>query len=191
MISFFLKIEGSDQAAAAAAALRRPQEMHQTMAGATEGFLKEFGRQTTPEKHATAWRLGGRETGHLSDAYEAVESTYDAGAVHIWLPRTTRLRAAFGEYTARPGPDKNFLTIPLSAEAYGQRAPEMEGLVFVRPKGAKNPLLVRPLDGGALEAHFLLVTGATIPEAPDLIPFEDLADEAVDAALDHIMATPT
>jgi hypothetical protein len=181
MINLTVTTTGPDQAATAAARLAAPAGLHARMAGAAERFLKAFGRTTSQTKHNTANRLGARPTGHLEDAYSRVESSSNEAAASLWIPGGSRLRAAFGSYTVRPTGGRQYLTIPVAAEAYGKRASEIPGLVFMRVGPTKTPLLARP-DGDRITTYYLLAKEATIPEDTGLIPFEDLYAEAADAA---------
>lgn len=161
--------------------------IHAVMAGAAERFVKDFGARTSQGEHRSATRLGGRQTNHLSRAYQAIESSSDAGAASLFVPRASRLRAAFGAYTVTPGPGKTYLTIPVSGEAYGKRAGEMQGLVAMRVGPKKTPILARPDGEGRITTHFLLAKKADIPADPSLIPFDAMAADAADAAELHIL----
>jgi hypothetical protein len=182
MINLTVTTTGPDQAASAARKLANPAELHARMAGAMERFLKDFGRETSKTEHRSAEKLGAQPTGHLADAYEAVESGSDAGGARLFVPGASRLRAAFGSYTVRPTGGRKFLTIPVAAEAYGRRAGEFaKGKLFlVRVGPRKTPVLAHG-EAGRLTTYYLLVPSATIPEDPGLIPFEDLFAEGADA----------
>lgn len=186
----YLTITLSDDASAALRRLwtvtaeRAP--MHAAMAGATEVFLKKFGAQTSQTEHRTAERLGAAPTGHLGDAYARIESGSDAEAMRIFIPGASRLRAAFGAYTVKPGPGRKYLTIPVAAEAYGKRAGEIPDLEFMKVGERKTPILAKPNGGDRFTTYYLLVKQATIPADPGLIPFDDLAEEAVDAAEEYL-----
>jgi hypothetical protein len=162
--------------------VRDTGEIHSAIAVATETALKKYGERTAPNEHKTATRLGARPTGHLSKAYRDIESQNDSTSARLLVPRASRLRAAFGGYTAKPGPGKQYLTIPVAAEAYGKRAGEIDGLVFMRVGPRKTPILARPNDDGTITTYYFLAREAVIPEDPNLIPFADLEATARDAA---------
>lgn len=186
MIEITVTTSGPDQAAIAAARLANPAALHTRMATAGERFLKQYGRATAQGEHDTANRLGARPTGHLEDAYSRVESAGDSSAARLFIPAASRLRAAFGAYTVRPGAGKKYLTIPVAAEAYGRRAGTVDGLIFMRVGPRKQPVLGKP-DGDRITTYYLLVTEATIPEDPGLIPFADIYAEGTDAAEKYLL----
>jgi len=155
--------------------------LHARIAGDAEIFVKARGRVTAQTEHRTANRLGARPTGHLSEAYEGIESQSTAAAASLLVPGASRLRAAFGRYVITPRAGSKFLTIPVAAEAYGRRAREFDDLFFLRAGPRKTPILARNA-GGGLQTLYVLVPKAEIPEDKNLIPFDDLADEARDSA---------
>lgn len=169
----------------AAAAMGNPAGMHAKMAGAGEDYLKEYGRQHSPSQHRTANRLGATPTGHLEDAYNRIESSSSEKAASLWMPGASRLRAAFGSYVVRPTGGRKYLTIPVAAEAYGRRAGEIDGLIFMRVGPNKTPLLAKP-DGDRITTYYLLAREASIPEDPSLIPFDRLTEKVTDAAGEYI-----
>ena len=181
-----IDLDISDSVGPALAAMERRlgdgQAIHTAIATAGEIFVKEFGRRTADQEHRSARRLGATPTGHLLRAYEATESAATGDAASLFFPRASRLRAAFGSYTLTPGNGKKYLTIPVAAEAYGKRAGEITGLEFMRVGPKKTPLLARPDADGGFTTFYLLVKSATIPEDRGLIPFDDLTQEAADAA---------
>lgn len=191
MIEITIVTTGPDQAEAAASRLANPAGLHARMAGAAETFLRDYGRATAPSQHRTANRLGATPTGHLENAYNRVESSASAKAGSVWVPGSSRLRAAFGSYTVRPTGGRKYLTIPVTPEAYGKRAGEIPDLVFMKVGPNETPILAKK-DGERFRTYYLLTRQATIPEDRSLIPFDDLFDEAVDAAEAYLLeeATP-
>jgi hypothetical protein len=162
-------------------------EINAAIALVTENALKKYGRETAPSQHATANRLGARPTNHLVDAYEQIESQSDRSSARLLIPRASRLRAAFGGYVQTPGAGKQFLTIPVAAEAYGKRAGEFTDLVFMRVGPKQTPILARPNEDGSITTYYFLAREVEIPEDPDLIPFEDLEATARDGAELYIL----
>lgn len=155
---------------------------HSVIAGKAESFIKNFGQQTSQREHRTANRLGASPTNHLAKAYQSIEGQSDADSARLLVPRASRLRAAFGAYTARPTGGRKYLTIPVAAEAYGKRAGEIPGLVFMRVGPKKTALLAKPDGDGGITTYFLLVKKAEFKADPSLIPFEDLTSQSADAA---------
>lgn len=156
--------------------------LHAAMGGGAEKFIKDFGARTSQGEHSSAQRLGAKPTGHLAKAYASIESKSSADAATLLIPRASRLRAAFGGYTARPGPGKTYLTIPVAAEAYGKRAGEIPDLQFMRVGPRKTPILARPDSDGGITTFYFLAKEANIKADEGLIPFDDLTAAAADAA---------
>ena len=188
MIQLTVITTGPDQAASAAARLANPSGMHAAMAAASETFLKKFGRGTAPNHHITAKKLGATPTGHLEKAYSRIESSSNASSASLWIPGASRLRAAFGPYTVRPTGTRKYLTIPMTAEAYGKRAAEIPDVKPVRMVEKKALFLAKEI-GGKEKPYYLLVKEATIPEDAGLIPFNDLYAEAAGAAEKYLLET--
>ena len=154
------------------------------MAGVTERWLKDQGLTIAAGQHRSAGKLGASPTGHLEEAYAAITSVSDNTSALLLVPRASRLRAAFGPYTLTPVNGAHALTIPVNAEAYGHRAREFDDLklILLGPKETKQPVLARKTGGETLEVMYVLVPEADIPEDPTLIPFEELAEVAMNSA---------
>ena len=167
---------------AVSASVANREAMHARMAGDAEIFVKRRGRATAATEHRTANRLGTQPTGHLADAYEAIEGESSEAAAVLLVPGASRLRAAFGRYAVTPQNGSQFLTIPAAADAYGRRAREFSDLFPVRVGPRKTLTLSRPREGGGLEVMYVLTKKAEIPEDSGLIPFDDLEAEAQDSA---------
>jgi hypothetical protein len=161
--------------------------IHAAMAGSAERFIKNFGTEAASARHGSANRLGAKPTGHLTKAYQDIEAQSDASSARLLVPRASRLRAAFGGYTVRPGAGKTYLTIPVAAEAYGKRAGEIQGLEFMRVGPKKTPILARPDGNGRITTFYLLAKEADIPADEGLIPFDDMTAQAADAAELYIL----
>lgn len=185
-----LDIDITGTAAEDLAAIRERMEdrggMHRAVTTQTLAFVQGpaiAGKQSAAN-HKSADRLGARHTGHLERAYRGIEPEHDASSARLLVPAASRLRAAFGAYTAKPGAGKTYLTLPVHREAYGRRAGEFDDLFFVRVGPKKTPVLAR---GGlivreVLETMYFLTTSVDIPADPDLLPFDEIGDEARDVA---------
>lgn len=184
------------------AGLTDKRPLHDQIAADAEAFLKKRGAETAATEHNTATRLGASPTGHLLDAYLAIEGQSDADGVSLLVPSGGRLAAAFGPVTIRPQSGK-VLTIPVARDSYGKRAGEFDDLFFLRVGPKNQPVLARRQERVAtgdfnrskgkrydntkpLEVLYVLVTESTIPEDKTLIPFEDLADEALDSTEEYL-----
>ncbi len=159
-------------------------ELHAQIAGDAERFMQDVGPAIAAGNHTTANRLGASPTGHLADAYEGIESIYDAASAALLIPQASRLRAAFGSYTVEAD-DGGYLTIPVNAASYGRRAREFSDLKPIRV-GPKKTLILARVEGPQLETMYLLVESVDIPEDPTLIPFQELANEAGRSAGEYI-----
>lgn len=153
--------------------------LHERIAADALMFVKELGASKSEGEHRTADRLGGKRTGHLERAFRGIEAENDESSARLLVPGASRLRAAFGAYTLTPKNSK-YLTLPISAEAYGRRAGEFEDLFPITSKKG-NLLLVRKAEGGGIEPMYFLTTSVDIPEDSTLIPFEEIYEGAADS----------
>jgi hypothetical protein len=167
---------------------RRP--LHQAMAD-DAGMLARR-HVSRLNQHATAQRLGARPTRHLARVARGIEAAADESAGILLIPAASRLRAAFGPYVIRPGAGKKYLTIPVHPAAYGRRAGEIPGLVFIRTGANGTPILARQAPsnrpGAGLEAMYVLVRSARIPEDRTLLPWPEIPLAAARAATTYIQA---
>ena len=172
--------------------LRDRKSLHTRIAGNTERFLKKYGREISVSRHRTAESLGANPTNHLAKAYAAIESEGKPEQAEIRMPRASRLRAGFGDYVARPGAGRTYLTIPATAATYGRRVGEFpEGTFhFAVFHGARiTPVLLFTEDGLGHkkgEVAYWLKTEVNIAEDATLIPFNLLAEEAKDSIEEYI-----
>ncbi len=153
-------------------------EMNARLATDMLRYVQDFGSRTVPEKHQTANTLGATPTGHLEQAYQAVQQVSGDSSASLIFPRASRLRAAFGPYAIVPTNGKTYLTIPAAAEAYGKRAGEFSDLFFLRVGPNQTPILARATGRGQIQTMYVLVKQANIPEASDLLPWAELPSEA-------------
>ena len=183
----------AEELALVAGALNNPGAMNARMAGDCERWIKgpAVAGKISASHHRTALALGAKPTEHLTKAYQQIEGTSDTVAARLLIPRSSRLRAAFGPYTVRPVNGKKYLTIAANREAYGRRAGEFGDQLFpvqVGGKGGAKGVLTlsKRRAGGGLEVMYVLVPSATIPEDPTLIPFDELGEVAKLAIGDYI-----
>lgn len=192
-----------------ASALQNRSSLHAAMAMAAEKFVKDRGRATSATEHATANRLGGRPTNHLTRAYEAIESKSDPQGASLLIPSASRLRAAFGAYTVRPTGTRKYLTIPVHGDAYGKRAGEIPDLFFMRLGPRRTPVLARRVQAPEsqdlrartgqrraqrrftqAEVMYVLVKQVTQQADPGLIDFAGIqatANDTAEAWVDEIV----
>jgi hypothetical protein len=145
-------------------------------------------REAAKTRHTTADRLGSRPTGYLAKAAETVEAAGDAGGVTLRVAGAI-FRRVSGPVTVTPRA-KQYLTIPIHAEAVGRRASEfswrannktgrsnkkgrrprlIQGLVLIRSKKG-NLLLVRMNQDGSMTPYYALKTRVVLPQDTGLLP---------------------
>ena len=183
-------------------ALTDRRGLYARLAGDAEAFMRRVGPGIAAQNHRTADTLGARRTGHLELAYAAIEGDSDNDEARLWVPRASRLRAAFGAYRVAPTNGSRYLTIPVHADAYGRRARELRDLFFMRVGPAGVPVLARRAEGKQQEGLkrrtyqrrkararytiaeilYVLVTSVEIPAQPGLFPFDELREEMADSA---------
>lgn len=202
MISYDIEVDlGGLDLAGFAASLQDRGILHARLAGDAEIFLREVAPSIVGRNHRTADRLGARRTGHLEDAFQAIEGVSSEQDARLLIPRASRLRAAFGSYVVKPVNGGKAITIPVHPDAYGRRAREFADLFLMNTGPGKTPVLARRVEGKkdqslraaprarrrarrftTAEILYLLVDQVEIPEDRNLIPFDELAEEAVDSA---------
>jgi hypothetical protein len=180
----------STELRAIADGLQDKAPLHAQIAADAEAFVKARGAATAAREHKTATRLGATPTGHLEDAYRAIEGQSSATEALLLVPAAGRLAAAFGPVTIRPKKSK-YLTIPVAKDSYGKRAGEFGGnLIFLRVGPKKQAVLARRQkstdESKPLEVLYILARESKIPEDRNLIPFEALADEALDSTEEYL-----
>lgn len=126
------------------------------------------------ERHATANQLGAEPSNFWQNPGGYTESSADANSASVSIHHAGIGRAA-RDITIEPGPGKKFLTLPLLAEAYNQRAAGLENLFVIKShEGAL--FLARHEDGKAqgdgngLQVLYLLVTSVTQKQDRTLLP---------------------
>jgi hypothetical protein len=170
--------------------------LYARLAGDAEAFMRRVGPGIAAQNHRTADTLGARRTGHLENAYAAIEGDSDNDEARLWVPRASRLRAAFGAYRLTPVNGSRYLTLPVHPDAYGRRARELRDLFFMRVGPAGVPVLARRAEGRqqeglkrrtyqrrkararytVAEILYVLATSVDIPAQPGLIPFDELTE---------------
>jgi len=190
-VSVRVKIDISGKGAQVLLAVREAitdkADLNERMATNALRFVREFGAAKSQTEHATADRLGAKPTGHLERAYRGIESEHDSVSAKLLIPRSSRLRAAFGAYTVRPVISQ-YLTIPVHADAYGRRAGEFTDLIALRVGPKKNLILARKTGSGEIETMYFLTKKVEIRANEKLIPFREIGEEAAEAVQEAIDA---
>ena len=78
-------------------------------------------------KHTTANMLGARPTGHYEKGAAAITMSADPSGAEVRVP-IPGLKRAWEDVPIRPGPGKDFLTLPKAAIAYGRKVTEVRAL---------------------------------------------------------------
>lgn len=197
-----VKIKVNDTATPALAGCLRlltdKTELHQSIAAHAEVLTREHILfVAAPQRHATANRLGATPTGYLTRRGNAIESSSTAEEAVVTLGGAPEIFARVdGPVTVRAVRSK-YLTIPASAQAYGRRAREMQGL---KPMKLGKSLALVAEDEAGREfkgrkgrksiVHYWLKEAVTLPHDPTLLPNEAQYTKAAEqAAADLIRMT--
>ena len=154
------------------------QVLHTNMARDMAILVRQWLKREAGRRHTTANRLGATPTGHLTDAAQSgvtYSATPEEGAVDIASPGIGR---ALRQIKIVPRLARA-LTIPLSAEAYGRSAGELErdlGITLFRPKGKRVLMGARP--GEKPKPHFALAAAVTLPQDRSLLPPDEALAQA-------------
>lgn len=151
--------------------LRDKGRLHATLAIRAEALTRDHVRREAPRRHSTADRLGGRRTGHLSKAAEAIESRSDSSGAVVSFPRNTGLQRAFRDVRIVPRRSK-FIAIPISGASYGRRPREFDN-TFIIGSRRGNLLIVREDGEDQLDLLFVLVKEVTQRQDRTLLPSDD------------------
>jgi hypothetical protein len=183
----FLKELQSSLKPGSAASLK----LRKGIAGRLEQVTRSHITKASLTRHKTATRLSAKPTGYLEKKEGTVESQVTGnadGLIQI---------SVYGDIFARvDGPvsvkprTKKWLAIPATAEAYGKRPYEIDGLRFVLMKKGKLAALVRVkgTDGKPKsEVIFWLKKGVTLPQDRGLLPSEQQYLDAMEMAANDFM----
>lgn len=139
------------------AGLQNRQPVHQAIGNRVKALIRDHTIAWAGSHHATANRLGASPSNFVAQAAESVETgtpTPDAEGVSIKLPHPHFARA-FGPVNIRPKSGL-YLTIPLVAAAYNQRAYRIQGLFFWKSKTGKAFLAESIGAGGGVKSKLRL-----------------------------------
>ncbi len=98
--------------------LTKREPLHRHMAEDVKDFTA--GHVAQLNRHVTAQRLGGKQTGFLRRAASSLQWDADEEAGYLVIPRRTGLGRAFGDVLLRPGSGRKYLTVPATGETYGK-----------------------------------------------------------------------
>lgn len=123
--------------------MKAPVKLHRRIGYAMENLTREWIRVLARTRHATARRLGARQTKFLANAGERIRVTANAAGATLTVEHPF-FASAQKDVPIRPIRSK-YLTIPVHAWGYGRSAREVEA-------GGRE-LFVLKTDNGAFLAH--------------------------------------
>jgi hypothetical protein len=118
-------------------------------------------------RHDTANRLGARPSGFWGLAVESIEPEANADSASMTIKHPGIGRVAHDVHILPTG-GREFLTIPVTADAYNNRATTIPGLF--RPKGRD---FLATNENGQLKVWYALVRETTVPQDRTLLPSDD------------------
>lgn len=140
----------------------------------------------TDDSHVSANRLGARPTGHMEKAAKRIEAVGEDARAVIKIPRKSRLRAAFGDYTLTPKAGKTYLTIPAHPLTYGRsvRSFPEETFKFAILRAHRHFPVLLFRKGG--EVAYWLRKNVEIKEDRTLLPFDEIPVAAARVASEYV-----
>jgi hypothetical protein len=163
------------------------QGLHERIADRERNLVRDYFDQLSATRHATADRLVAEPSGFWDQARDATTSmaTEEAAVVSIAKPGIGR---AGHDVPITPGPGKQYLTIPLIAEAYNKRAYTVPGLFAIRSKeNPGNLTLVKEEPDGSVTPWYALVRSVTQYQDRTILPSDQaLTVEAMEGIRDYI-----
>jgi hypothetical protein len=173
-------------------------ELHQLIAANAEVLTRRhLVEKAAPARHTTAQRLGANPTGYLTRRAQAIESQGTRDSATVTLGGAVEIFARVdGPVTIYP--QRKYLTIPASAQAYGRRAGELGSLRFIAfGSGAKALAAVKvgtktgkrgkPVKDVQLTVHYWLRDKVTLSQDRGLLPTEEQYVEAGEAAAQTLL----
>lgn len=156
--------------------------LHQAMAEAVREATRDYLIVEAGKRHATADRLGAERSGHLEQAWRAVEkSPIESSATGATLSiNVPGLNRAFEDVTIVPKTAKA-LTIPVDRIAYARRAGEFGNQLYIwKSKTTGNAFLaMRQADKQARPLLlYLLVRSVTQHQDRTLLPSDEQWQDA-------------
>jgi len=141
-------------------------DLHDYLATDAEAMTRDWIREAAKSRHTTAEALGASPTNYLSQVADLVAGYGDESQATVDIFGAI-FRRVEGPVTVRPKRAK-YLTIPVDAESYGQRARDFSDLKFKVDKDGRK-FLAR-VDGTEIKPLFALVKKATLPQDAGLLP---------------------
>jgi len=168
--------------------LENRSDLHARIAEREDNLVRDWFAMLSQTRHKTAFDLGATPSGFWESAYynTSYEGTEDAAVVSINHPGIGRVDH---DVTITPGAGHKFLTIPLIAAAYNQRAYLVPGLFVLWPhEPGKSPVLAsHDAKTGEVTAWYALVESVTLHQDRSLLPPDQaFQQEALTGIRDYV-----
>lgn len=150
--------------------LETRQGLHERIGERVRNLVRDHFLEMEGARHTTAERLGAKPSGFWGMAANNTSSSADedGAVVSVNHPGVGR---ADHDVTIEPGQGKQWLTLPLIAQAYNQRAYRVPGLFVVM--GAAMPLLVQKRGDDGITPWYALVRSVTQPQDRTILPSDE------------------
>lgn len=192
MIAIEIKVNklGPDRVQILRTAIANPGVMtalHTRIATDVGRMVQEY--VASDDSHVSAMRLGAAPTGHMARTASRMEFRGDADKAVIGIPRKSRLRAAFGDFTITPTEGHKYLCIPASPITYGRQPAEFGDDAFrFAILYAQRPFPVLFFKSGIEKGNvaYWLRTSVDVKEDRTLLPFDEIPVSAARVASDFL-----
>lgn len=175
--------------------LKNRTKLNEVIGIRVKNLVRNYVLNDDSSRHTTSSGLGAPSSNFVTKAAQAVEDAtpqVDGAGVTVLLPHPWFARA-FGDVTIEPKSGM-YLTIPIIAGAYNQRAVGVDNLFFI--KGRNSNFLAKSIKNAqgknSLELWYLLLTSVFQPQdrtrLPDSTAIIQTALDATKFYLDQLLA---
>lgn len=165
------------------------QGLNERIADRERNLVRDYFDELSATRHDTANRLGAEPSGFWDQARGGTTSMATEEEAVITIAKAGIGRAGH-DVTITPGPGKQYLAIPLIAEAYNKRAYTVPGLFAVREKGAEGTsglVLFKKEEDGTITPWYALVRSVTQHQDRTMLPSDEaLENEALAGVRDYV-----
>jgi hypothetical protein len=169
--------------------LENRQGLNERIADRERNLVRDYFDELSATRHDTANRLGAEPSGFWDQARDGASSMATEEEAVVSITKAGIGRAGH-DVTITPGPGKQFLTIPLIAEAYNKRAYTVPGLFALREKaeeGKSSLVLFKKEEDGTITPWYALVRSVTQLQDRTMLPSDEaLLNEAIAGVRDYI-----
>lgn len=163
------------------------KRLHQRIAREARDFTRAF--VAADASHATARKLGAKPTGHMAKTARRIEGEGETHRAVLKIPRKSRLRAAFGEFTIRPLPPHKWLARPDHPLTYGKMPSSFPPDTFnfvVLAAHRMFPVLMFANGAEKGKVAYWLQRETKVKEDRTLLPWEELPQVAARVASAYV-----